>query len=167
MDRRDKEKTLIKLWDLHTTQVSLQTLFQEHKDYCVLFVYARSELSFLQRRRRTSQRLIISLSISESIFCDLPGYNLVQDPDADAVKIRWPHPFKKDGYGEPGYLDDASAGGYFLQDNQENYFGFTKGLSDNTANPSPVKWNQVIATSQLGMPAERGRLLLALVQAIH
>ena len=84
---------------------------------------------------------------------DLPGYkSAVLDPDADAVNPDSPAYFQEnDGYGEPGYLDDASAGGYFLQENRENYFGFTKGLSDNTANPSPVKWNQVIATAQLGM----------------
>ena len=85
---------------------------------------------------------------------NLPGYkSAVLDPDADPVSFESAAYYQEnDGYQEPGYLDDASAGGYFLQENQENYFGFTKGLSDNTANPSPVKWNQVIATSQLGMP---------------
>ena len=64
---------------------------------------------------------------------NLPGYT------TDGVVPQSAAHFQENvGYGEPAYQEDGAAGGYFLQDKRENYFGNTPGLT----NVSAV-WNTV------------------------
>ena len=83
---------------------------------------------------------------------NLSGYN------EDEVSEDSPAFFQENnGYGEPGYLNDAAAGGYFLHEQQENYFGFTKGLALNDR----VKWKQTSATANLSLTGGSGEREIA------
>ena len=72
-----------------------------------------------------------------SLSLNLSGYNEEEVVDGSSASFQ-----EENGYGEPGYLDDASAGGYFLKQSRENYFGYTQGLYNGQA-----KWKQTLATT--------------------
>lgn len=76
-----------------------------------------------------------------NLSLNLPGYN------TSGVATNSPAEAQESvGFGEPEYQPEDKAGGSFLHFNQENYFGFTRGVGHTTT----PNWTQTVGT-----PAEQ------------
>ena len=74
---------------------------------------------------------------------NLPGYNTGND--GPRIIDNSPAYFQEQGFdNEPGWVGERAAGGKFLADNRENYFGFNKGVGSRENN-----WNQTIDSGSI------------------